>query len=339
MMKILKLFPFLVLSVAAFAQGPCFFQTAHQASRALYIDNAATHDDIRSGSVFGTQLQHVYQAYGNAGVVSDGPTFYITNPCIADRMSFRTADKNHLDLYNYHYVCNGGPYAGQGDTVAGSPSTAGGNCAAGTEVQYVNTYDIGVYCEGGGCVYGKLYASLGPTPYSSFFSIGPNAIGTLPFMQGTVLLPSGLYGILMGGNCDAGSSPTTKQGVGQTYCGELAGENGADTSNPLGGWNGIANEFFAHKVFTLPLGPGTSGNQHCMLYDPNHDNTIGLPASYTAYDNGGCGRVNSGMFMPNKGSSIAGSMLTNGAPHAADVVIWGAAQSVVFYHTKSQKSR
>jgi len=46
-----------------------------------------------------------------------------------------------------------------------------------------------------------------------------------------------------------------------------------------------------------------------MLYDPNHDNTIGLPASYTAYHNGGWGRVNTEVFLPNKGSSIAGNSL------------------------------
>jgi hypothetical protein len=99
----------------------------------------------------------------------------------------------------------GGTFAGQGDTVVGTPATAGGLCGAGShDVAYVNTYDIGVYCEGGGCTYGKLYASTGPIPYSQWYSVGSQKIGMQFLKQGPVVLPSGVYGILMGGELRCG---------------------------------------------------------------------------------------------------------------------------------------
>jgi hypothetical protein len=327
----------LAIVTAATAQGvpPCMFQTAHAANAALYTNNPITHDDLNNGSVYTTQLKAAYQVLGNGGLIFDGPTFFVTTPCFVDRITYRTADSAHLDQYHYHYVCGAGPFVGQGDTVTTTaPATQGGLCGAGGyDVQLINTYDLGIYCEGGGCNYGQLYASLGPIPYNVFYAVGPTATATLLIKQGPVVLPSGLYGGAMGGNCDAGSVPGVAQGTGDTLCGELAGEASNDTSSPTGGWNGTGSEWYPHKFFTLTS--GTSGNQHCLLYDPSGNysgpprNNIGLPANLTTYDNGGCARVDTGVFLPNVLGTGGGTVVTWASPHAAHFAIMGTAQSIV----------
>jgi hypothetical protein len=312
----------MVAGAMAQAVPPCFFQTAHEANAALYGNNSVTSDNLNSGSVYGTQLQAQYQVLGNNGVLADGPAFYVTTPCVIDRIAYQTTN-GHLDVYTKHYRCAGGTFIHQGDTVAGTPATPGGNCTGSYDVAYINTYDLGIYCEGGGCTYGKLYANTGPIPYSTWFSMGVLKIGVQFFKQGPVVLPSGIYGMIQGGNCDSGSVPGSANGTGDTLCGELAGEGGADTSTTA--WNGTGEEFYAHKLFSRLT--GTTGTHHCLLYDPLNDNSIGLPSSYTAYDNGGCLRVNGGSFTPTTTAATLSS--TAGAPHMAHVVIMGSAQSIV----------
>jgi hypothetical protein len=82
----------------------------------------------------------------------------------------------------------------------------------------------------------------------------------------------------------------------------------------------------------MPSAGGVSGDFHCMLYDPNHDNSIGLPSSYMVYDNNGCNRVNGGKFNPN--TTGTGTTITLASPHASHIAIMGTAQSVVTAATK-----
>jgi hypothetical protein len=74
---------------------------------------------------------------------------------------------------------------------------------------------------------------------------------------------------------------------------------GMGESSPFGtgGLNGTFNygsEIYAWKYFTFAAGQFDQRRGHCLLYDPLHDNTIGLPPSLTAYDNGVCSMVNTG---------------------------------------------
>ena len=356
-MKTMKQFALLIIGMAAsYATAqypPCFFQTAHNANGALYVDNSTTHDNVHLGSAFGTQLSATYnsgslQGYGDGGTLAIGPAFYVTNPCVLDHVAFMTADTSHLDLYHNHFVCSGGTYSNQGDTVAATPATAGGLCTGGSDVQRTNTYDLGVYCEGApatgpGCTPGKNYGSLGPIAYSTFYSVGQHNIASFALKQGRVLLQPGVYGVLMGGNCDDGSVPGTTSGVGQVSCGELAGEAAAtDTSSPSGAWNASQEEFYPHKDFDWPPGSSLAHVTHCLLYDPLHDNSIGLPSTYTDYDGGGCTGVNSGSYWPNLSTSASsgnnGSNMTNVAPHAAHVVFMGTPLNTVYITTDGNPS-
>src|ERR1700682_6328987 len=90
----------IVTAAAAQAVPPCLFQTAHHASGALYTKNPIKHDDLNNGSVYTTQLKAAYQLLGNGGLILDGPTFFVTTPCLVDRFVYRTADSSHMD--NYH---------------------------------------------------------------------------------------------------------------------------------------------------------------------------------------------------------------------------------------------
>jgi hypothetical protein len=324
------LFLAIALTCTAAAQTvPCFFNTAHNSDTNSYVGNTVTHDNQNKGSHWGTELVSANQGYGNGGFILDGPAFYVSSPCVTNMVSFRvgsaSGDNDSLQL---HFICQGtGGTNGQGDTVAGSPATAGGKCLAGdSDVQYTNTYDVGVVCVGGGCVYGKMYVNLGPTVYSTFFAVSTVPLGkivTLFWQQGSTTLPAGTYSIAMGTNCDSGSQPGNPtggtQGHGGPGCGQLTGEGGAygvQLGTNTNTWS-YGTELFPHKYFTNAN--ITAVHTHCMIYDPAHNNTAGLPPTLTTYDGGGCNVVNTGSVTP--GSAATGLPLTGLIPHMVNFAI------------------
>jgi hypothetical protein len=72
------------------------------------------------------------------------------------------------------------------------------------------------------------------------------------------------------------------------------GESGPFGGGALNGAFQYGAQIYGWKYFTFSPGQWDNQGGHCLLYDPLHDNTIGLPPNLMAYDNGGCSMVNNG---------------------------------------------
>jgi hypothetical protein len=289
-----------VIPVNSLPTVSCFFQNGVVNGGQAYWGNSVTHDNIFSPRP--TEVVPAYQHYGNNAVIFDGPVVHIGTPCVLTSVTYFTGLSPNTDPYQQHFICQGtGATNGQGATVTTTQPVTAGPCAAGdVAVAYTNTYDVGLYCvsnSSGECVYGQLYCNVGPVPYN-VAAPGPSRLATFNCKQGVVALPAGDYGVMMATNCDTGSV-AGPNGVGASSSGgDKPCLTGMGESGPFGG-GALNNAFqygaqiYAWKYFTFnPLWDNRAG--HCLLYDPLHDNTIGLPPSLTAYDNGGCSMVNTG---------------------------------------------
>lgn len=291
-------FPALVQSQSI----PCFFQNGVVNGGQSYWGNSVTHDNIFAPS--SSEVIPVYDKFGNNAVLFDGPVVHIGTPCILTSVTYYTGPWPNTDPYQRHFVCHGtGATNEQGATVTTAIPVVAGPCASGdTAVGYLNTYDVGLYCvsnEANECVYGRLYCNVGPIPYF-VAAPTPQRLATFNCKQGTVTLPIGDYGVVMATNCDDGSVAAAG-GVGAAAgAGDKPCLTGWGESGPFGGGGGTGNTFnygsqiYAWKYFAFNAGKFDTRRGHCLLYDPKHDNTIGLPPTLTAYDNGGCTMVNQG---------------------------------------------
>jgi hypothetical protein len=295
---------------------PFFFQTAWNMGSQAYYGNAISHS---WGS--NPNARAPYNQTGSNFFIFIGPVFYVQNACNTSHISFYATN---VDSLGSHYICNGGtnPRAScslvNGMAVSSNPSACmgGGTCSS----PIPNTYDLGLYCVGGGdCAYGQLYVETGPLDVPHFFrscslysppcyiNSGQNHAYQvdLDFKNGLTTLPSGDYGIGMASNCDDGT------GRGNGWCGLGLGEGGPNGYNGSGGSRVTKNgpELMGFKYFTGMYGAHTG----CLIYDPSHDNTIGLPPTLTAYDSGSCTAVNSGRVV---------AKVESQAPHIVNYVIW-----------------
>jgi uncharacterized protein YjdB len=279
----------------------CFFQNGVVNGGQAYWGNSVTHDNIFSPRP--SEVVPAYQHYGNNAVIFDGPVVHIGTPCVLTSVTYFTGLSPNTDPYQQHFICQGtGATNGQGATVTTTQPVTAGPCAAGdVAVAYTNTYDVGLYCvsnSAGACVYGQLYCNVGPIPYN-VAAPGPSRLATFNCKQGVVALPAGDYGVMMATNCDTGSV-AGPNGVGASASGgDKPCLTGMGESGPFGG-GALNNAFqygsqiYAWKYFTFSPGQWDNRGGHCLLYDPLHDNTIGLPPNLMAYDNGGCSMVNNG---------------------------------------------
>jgi len=205
-----------------------------------------------------------------------------------------------------------------GTTPYADPARCKGSGVCGDPIP--NTYDVGLYCIGGGdCVYGQLYAETGPLDIPHFFRscdlYGPPCYSVpgqkryqvnLPFKDGPTTLPSGNYAVGMATNCDDGTGGGSGGGNGK--CGLGLGEGGGTGEN--GTTNGTVKSGTQLLVFKYAT---QIPNTRCLLYDANHDNLLGLPPTLTSYDAGGCTGVNKGKVEPR---------LAVQAPHILNYAIW-----------------
>jgi len=369
----------------------CFYQTAATNFSNSYFGNDVTHGN--TGLPRSTEVNAALAGFGRNGFILDGPVFYVGTECTTSHVTF---DVYSADTYSQHCICTGGSAAGQGCTTISATTGQGiaGSCpGGGTATLYNNKYDVGLYCMGGNCIFGKLYASTGLLDYSEL----QPGIRTLPWASahGGILLPVGTYAVAMGTNCDSGSvagqtdqvtvlhsgttvewysgplfvndgswnntpiyigDPTfshtissvssdgkslTLTGVisktgavgyvqgaisakGDKRCLQARGEgNGYGAGGKGSGWVG-GTQLFATKDFVTALDPVNSKfHADCLLFDPYHDNSIGLPGeslsfppTLAAYDSGGCTYVN------NARTGIAPLTPFGQAPHMIDFAIW-----------------
>ena len=305
MKKTLLAVVFFCLPAVAQQQLPavrCFFQNGVVNGGQAYWGNSVTHDNIASPPTI--EVIPAYQKLGNNATIFDGSVIHIGTPCLLTSVTYYTGPWPNVDPYQHHFICRGtGGTNLQGSTDATVTPTVARPCAPGdVPTAYVNTYDVGLYCvsnTAGECVYGRLYCNVGPLPY---YVAGPAQLRLATFncKQAPVALPEGDYAVMMATNCDQGSVAAAGgagaiSGVGGGKCLTGWGE-----SAPFGGGGGPGNTFnygseiYAWKYFTFPPGPWSTFRGHCLLYDPLHDNSIGLPPTLTAYDNGGCKLVDTG---------------------------------------------
>jgi hypothetical protein len=299
----------------------CFFQNGVTNLAQSYWGNSVTHDNTHLAQ----SAETTYAQYGNNAMIFDGPVVHIGTPCRLTSVTYLSGPTPNTDPYQLHFVCAGiGTTNHQGDTNATKPATAGGNCAtgdsdytcAGNASGCTNMYDVGLYCVSTDCGYGQLYCNIGPVPYN-VASPSPESIVTFNCTQGAVALAVGDYGVMMGTNCDNGSVPAANgvgatDGVGGTNCLTGEGEGG-----PFGyGGKGLtyqsATQIYAWKYFTFSANTAAPQGGHCLIFDPKHDNTIGVPASLTSYDPGGCSLVHSAVVLSPTGQ----------APHALGFTWW-----------------
>jgi hypothetical protein len=309
-----------VIPVSNLPAVSCFFQNGVVNGGQSYWGNAVTHSNTFSPR--STEVIPAYQHYGNNAVIFDGPVVHIGTPCVLTSVTYFTGISPNMDPYQQHFICQGtGATNGQGATVATTQPVTAGPCAAGdVAVAYTNTYDVGLYCVSNGqgeCVYGQLYCNVGPIPYNI---AAPSQLRLASFNcnQGPVLLPPGDYGVMMATNCDNGSV-AGPGGVGASVGGgDQPCLTGMGESGPfgIGGSNGAfayGSQIYGWKYFTFMAGQFDNRGGHCLLYDPLHDNSIGLPPNLTSYDNGGCSMVHNGQVK----ISPAGQ-----APHTLGFTWW-----------------
>jgi len=298
----------------------CFFQNGVVNGGQSYWGNSVTHDNVFSPHP--SEVIPAYQHYGNNAVIFDGPVVHIGTPCTLTSVTYLTGLSPNRDPYQQHFVCQGtGATNGQGATVTTTQPVTAGPCAAGdVPVAYTNTYDVGLYCVSNGteeCVYGRLYCNVGPIPYN-VAAPGPSRLATFNCRQGAVALPEGDYGVMMATNCDTSSvagpdGQGALAGTGDKHCLTGMGESGPFGGGALNNAFQYGTQLYGWKYFTFSAGQWDNRGGHCLLYDPLHDNTVGLPPSLTAYDNGGCSMVNDGQV------TIAPS---GQAPHTIGFTWW-----------------
>jgi len=276
----------------------CFFQNGVVNGGQAYWGNSVTHDNVFTP--LSSEVIPAYQHYGNNAVIFDGPVVHIGTPCLLTSVTYFTGPSPNTDPYQQHFVCQGtGATNGQGATVTTTVPVVAGPCAPGdTAVAYTNTYDVGLYCVSnsvGECIYGQLYCNVGPIPYN-IAAPSPLRLASFNCKQGTVALPQGDYGVMMATNCDDGSVAAAGGvgavvGIGDKPCLTGMGESGPFGGGGLNGAFQYGAQIYAWKYFVFNA-QWDARKGHCLLYDPLHDNTVGLPPSLTAYDNGGCAMVN-----------------------------------------------
>jgi hypothetical protein len=279
----------------------CFFQNGVVNGGQSYWGNAVTHSNTFSPR--STEVIPAYQHYGNNAVIFDGPVVHIGTPCVLTSVTYFTGISPNMDPYQQHFICQGtGATNGQGATVATTQPVTAGPCSTGdVAVAYTNTYDVGLYCVSNGqgeCVYGQLYCNVGPIPYN-IASPSQLRLATFNCNQGAVVLPPGDYGVMMATNCDNGSvagpgGVGASVGGGDQPCLTGMGESGPFGSRAVNGAFDFGSQIYGWKYFTFMAGPFDNRGGHCLLYDPLHDNSIGLPPNLTSYDNGGCSMVHNG---------------------------------------------
>lgn len=382
----------LVFGSMAVAQSPpqCFYQATADNYASSYLGNDTTH--FNTGIPRASMVNSTLIGFGINGFILDGPVFRVGAACTTTHVTFSVSQ---ADAYQQHCICEGGYASGQGCTVISAGKGSPGVCPGpgGSPQMYDNIYDVGLYCIGGSCNFGHLYAATGPVDYSQL----PLGVRTFSWSSGApVTLQPGIYAIGMGTNCDQGSvagqwgtvqvlaKGTTVQWVSgplfvtdgswngqsiyigggpQTYahsissvsmdgksltltatiaktasayyvvgassgggggkCAMARGEGGSygTGGTPGGGWRGTT-QLLAFKDFVTIL----DANMYpadCLLFDPYHDNSIGLPgespnfpSTLAAYDSGGCAYADN----PNK--SISPLAPFGQAPHMIDFAIW-----------------
>jgi hypothetical protein len=163
-MKVRVICLLVVLDAGLANAQQCFFTTSWNTGSSSYLGNAITHS--KTGKNF---------------FIFDGPAFYVADPCVTAQVAFLVTQ---TDGYKNHYVCQGGPAAANNG--ASCTSCVGTSCQALATVctggavcsnPLPNTYDVGIYCVGGGaCQMGKLYAHVGPLDQAAFFDCSHHAI-------------------------------------------------------------------------------------------------------------------------------------------------------------------
>jgi hypothetical protein len=123
---------------------------------------------------------------------------------------------------------------------------------------------------------------------------------------------------MMATNCDNGSVAASggvgaTAGSGDKPCLAGMGEGGNFGGGALNGAFQYGPQLYASKYFSFNAGQYDVRGGHCLLYDPLHDNTIGLPPNLTSYDNGGCSMVNRGQVAINPSGQ---------APHTIGFTWW-----------------
>ena len=298
----------------------CFFQNGVTNAGQSYWGNSVTHDNIYMPPK--TEVMAAYQHLGNNAAIFDGPLFHVGTQCLLTSVTYFTGPDPNTDTYHQHFICRGtGSTNQQGATVTTTPPAVAGPCAPGdVAVGYTNTYDVGLYCVSntvGECVYGELYCSVGPLPYN-VAAPGAMRVATFNCVQGSVMLPEGDYGVMMATNCDSGSIAAAggigaSAGFGSARCLTGYGEAGPYGTGGSGDAYAYTSQLYAWKYFVFPAATALPHGGHCLLYDALHDNSVGLPPTLTAYDNGGCNLVNTGQV----------AMLPAGqAPHTIGFTWW-----------------
>ncbi len=290
-----------VIPVSNLPAVSCFFQNGVVNGGQSYWGNGVTHNNTFSPS--SSEVVPAYQHYGNNAVIFDGPVVHIGTPCVLTSVTYFTGISPNTDPYQQHFICQGtGATNGQGTTVTATQPVTAGPCAAGdVAVAYTNTYDVGLYCVSNGqgeCVYGQLYCNVGPIPYN-VAAPAPLRLATFNCNQGAVVLPPGDYGVMMATNCDTGSVAGpgglgASDGGGAQPCLTGMGEAGPFGTGALNSAFQYGAQIYGWKYFTFINGQWDKHEGHCLLYDPQHNNSIGLPPSLTSYDNSGCSMVDNG---------------------------------------------
>ena len=285
----------LMITASAYGQSQCFLTTGSNTGSVSYLGNATTHSE-KTGQNF---------------VIFDGPAFSVVNSCVTSQVAFLVAE---VDPYRNHYVCeNGGAGANTGascTTCANgvcSPITTGICTYGGSCSQPIpNTYDIAIYCVGGPCHFGKMYARVGAMDVNKFFDCDHHTaecsyfgrvkpyILRLPWQGGAVVLEPGNYALAMGTSCDDGRQNVKGRGEGDVHCGSGLGEGGPygydgfsnKTVNPLGRFK-AGTQLMAFKYFTQSLPCVTYDNQQGMPVDIGP----GSPCNFSSVPRNGAGQA------------------------------------------------
>ena len=293
----ISIFLLLALAVIPANGQQCFFTTSWNTGSSAYIGNGITHSEKTGKNYF----------------IFDGPAFYVDNPCVTAHVAFVVTQ---TDGYKNHYVCQGGPATANNGASCTScvgaicqplPIVCKGGAVCSSPIP--NTYDVGIYCAGGGtCQMGKLYAHVGALKYDIFFDCvhhptqcatfgqSKRYVLTLDWKDGATLLPSGNYAIGMGTSCDDGRQLVPGRGTGDIRCGTGAGEggpygyNGFTTTNNPDGAVKAGTSLMAYKYFTS-LTPQTA----CLTYDDFQglipDIGPGSPCNFSSVPVNGAGQA------------------------------------------------
>ena len=272
-MKLSQLGFIVVLTVgSAFGQSECFYRTSWNTGGVSYLGNAITHSEKTGKNYF----------------IFDGPAFYVSSPCTTSNLAFVVGQ---VDIYKNHYSCQGGPPTSNNG--ASCTSCTGTSCqpisnvcsgGASCSAPLPNTYDVGIYCIGGGtCNFGQLYAHVGPLGVTQFFdcanhptqcaitrylAMGERYVLKLPWVSGPVVLPTGNYALGMATSCDDGRQLIAGRGSGDIGCGAGLGEGGPyGYTNSIYGRVNAGTQLMAFKYFTQ--------NMPCLVYDE----VSGIPAN------------------------------------------------------------